>query len=794
MSGSRTLLDSIAGVDMRLNLLAFGLCFSLLLATPALAAWPYLPDVNLPVCTATGSQAHSVSTTDGAGGILVAWQDARSGNDDIYVQHVLASGTVDPAWPANGRAVCTAVNSQAGPVIVPDGEGGAIVAWPDFRSGGWDVYAQHIRSTGTVDPGWPVDGRALCTAVGSQRGLLIAGDGSGGALVAWGDDRNGSGEIYMQHVLSIGLLDPSWPVDGRDLCTAPGDQTQPAIVSDGAGGALVAWADHRSGAWDVYAQHVRPWGELDPSWPIGGLAVCTAASTQSGIEIASDGAGGAIVAWHDWRSGTYTDVYAQHVLATGTVDGVWPVDGRALCTAPGSQNDPVIVGDGAGGAIVGWSDNRTGSLDAYAQRVLASGVVSGDWPLDGLALTTVYQYQGVMAGLEDGANGAYFAWSDLRDSTLRVYVGHVLAEGVMEAGWPVDGRTACTGDSAQSGSSIVADGAGGVIVTWCDSRNGIGDVFSQRIGRFGYLGTPEAEISSVLDVPADQGGVVDLAWNGSWLDATSDPDLVAYDVLRAGSASPAADAWEYLGTVDAQHDVPTYHFLASTGQDSTSAGTSTYAFQVVARNADGSLTWPSTTVSGYSVDNLAPATPTPFTGQYAAGETRMHWDPNAEADLTGYRLYRGTNPGFAPDEGSLVAALADTGYVDTPGRAYVYKLVAEDVHGNLSPVAMLVPHEVLGVDGTPAPRAFLALGGPNPSQGGTVLRFGLATAGRANLAVYDAAGRRVRTLVAGAVAAGEHVASWDGRDEAGRAVAAGLYFARLEAPGDTRTVRLVRAK
>jgi hypothetical protein len=119
------------------------ICFSgpvflllLALAAPALAAWPNAPTTNLPVSTAAGGQYLPAAVSDGAGGAIVAWYDDRSGSSfDIYAQHVLATGVVDPAWPANGRAVCTAVGDQVGPVIASDGSGGAIIAWGDYRSG-----------------------------------------------------------------------------------------------------------------------------------------------------------------------------------------------------------------------------------------------------------------------------------------------------------------------------------------------------------------------------------------------------------------------------------------------------------------------------------------------------------------------------------------------------------------------------------------------------------------------------------------------------------------------------------
>ncbi len=69
------------------------------------------------------------------------------------------------------------------------------------------------------------------------------------------------------------------------------------------------------------------------------------------------------------------------------------------------------------------------------------------------------------------------------------------------------------------------------------------------------------------------------------------------------------------------------------------------------------------------------------------------------------------------------------------------------------------------------------------SGGGGRLTFALATAGRARLAIYDVTGARRRTLADGAFDAGERTLDWDGRDDGGRPLAAGVYFARLEADG-----------
>jgi len=69
---------------------------------------------------------------------------------------------------------------------------------------------------------------------------------------------------------------------------------------------------------------------------------------------------------------------------------------------------------------------------------------------------------------------------------------------------------------------------------------------------------------------------------------------------------------------------------------------------------------------------------------------------------------------------------------------------------------------------------------PNPFNPRVTLRWSQPIAGRIDLAVYDARGRLVRTLVAEDRPAGPETVAWDGRDDAGAGVAAGVYVARLQ--------------
>jgi hypothetical protein len=99
------------------------------------------------------------------------------------------------------------------------------------------------------------------------------------------------------------------------------------------------------------------------------------------------------------------------------------------------------------------------------------------------------------------------------------------------------------------------------------------------------------------------------------------------------------------------------------------------------------------------------------------------------------------------------------------------------------------------LDDASTPRFALEQNVPNPASPATSVRFRLPQQEIVRLAVYDAAGRLVATLVDGtALGPGEHEARWDGQSDGGRAAAPGVYAYRLVAGrfSETRKLLLVR--
>lgn len=107
--------------------------------------------------------------------------------------------------------------------------------------------------------------------------------------------------------------------------------------------------------------------------------------------------------------------------------------------------------------------------------------------------------------------------------------------------------------------------------------------------------------------------------------------------------------------------------------------------------------------------------------------------------------------------------------------------------------ALYTPVAAVGPD-LPYRQLRLAPNQPNPFNPATTITYELARDGRARLEVFDLAGKRVRTLVDGPVAAGAHTVVWDGRDDAGDAVASGTYLCRLGADGQATTGKMTLLK
>jgi 1,4-alpha-glucan branching enzyme len=157
-------------------------------------------------------------------------------------------------------------------------------------------------------------------------------------------------------------------------------------------------------------------------------------------------------------------------------------------------------------------------------------------------------------------------------------------------------------------------------------------------------------------------------------------------------------------------------------------------------------------------------------GSYRIGvPTGGGWTETVNSQDSKYMGGGMTNPGVTmPD------AIARDGY-------------SQSIEIALAGMALIIltPAEGAGIDDTGMPPAGLRLHppSPNPSAGGMSITFDLAKSGRAKISIHDIAGRHVRTVCEDTYPAGRSVVSWDGANQRGDRVAAGVYIIRIDAAG-----------
>jgi hypothetical protein len=133
------------------------------------------------------------------------------------------------------------------------------------------------------------------------------------------------------------------------------------------------------------------------------------------------------------------------------------------------------------------------------------------------------------------------------------------------------------------------------------------------------------------------------------------------------------------------------------------------------------------------------------------------------------------------------------------GNGRVYEIVygATDGAGNAvyDTVEVRVPHD-MSEDMTENTGSSTALTSvhPNPFNPQTTLEYTLASSGRVRIAIYDARGSLVRSLVNQHMAAGGHRMTWNGTDQGGRSVGSGIYFVKMNAGSHVEARKIVLLK
>ena len=185
--------------------------------------------------------------------------------------------------------------------------------------------------------------------------------------------------------------------------------------------------------------------------------------------------------------------------------------------------------------------------------------------------------------------------------------------------------------------------------------------------------------------------------------------------------------------------------------------------------------------------------------ELGGGSWRLDWDASPAPDISHYVVFRDTTASFIPSPSKALATVNHpvTTFQDSPSHPCYYLVVAVDSEGHSGGYSakLLTNDDISAAPEDDLPRS-LAFRGvvPNPFNPLTTISFDVPRTGNVQLAVFDIRGRLVQELVSGQIEAGRHSVQWDGKDQRGHGVAAGVYFARVDDGRTAQTTKMVLAK
>jgi hypothetical protein len=414
------------------------------------------------------------------------------------------------------------------PRITGDGAGGAIAVYEDIEGGKRrDFYAQKIDPNGNRL--WGEKGTLIGSSTSEFNNYFfmdIISDGAGGAITVWPELASGQ-RFSTTHVVRLDSRGNTvWRKDFDSVYR---------MVSDGAGGVIVADVPDHGNTIVLHridSSGNLPWGEKGIALPQQG----------NSCQIADDGAAGVVVVRQErehlpgsepGNARTQHHIYAYKIDSRG--DLPWGEDGILMATTEENvyYEEPHIIGDGSGGAIVTWHRWPAGKIeegmpeaflnDFLVQKIDTNGNIlwrPGGLPLEIIKATGEFFIVSNHSVISDNAGGAIIIWEDGRKGLANTYAQRIGSDGVIM--WQPEGVEVSYIKSNTSFifRQMVDDGQGGALVScrFKNADNGKQGIMVQRLDSSGRKVWPgngvvavEGGTSAHSTAHDGRGGVI-IAW------------------------------------------------------------------------------------------------------------------------------------------------------------------------------------------------------------------------------------------------------------------------------------------
>jgi hypothetical protein len=243
----------------------------------------------------------------------------------------------------------------------------------------WNDYDNHSFVVQKVDSNgqllWPEEGVVVeYLEEAFQLEPQLVSDGMGGAIVAWVESTSHqmASDLWLERIFSDGQDSFRSAIEGPRAAMHPNFQ----VVGDGLMGIIAVWEGSGDGI-ELCLMRNNPISSY--FWPREGVSICSGLNQSPRFNVISDGKGGVVVVWID----SDRELYAQRLDSVG--EKLWGDEG-ALITHGACELSVWVVGDGYRGFVLGWTSGFTTYHpdDSYLQKIDAEGNIL--WKEGGIKL------------------------------------------------------------------------------------------------------------------------------------------------------------------------------------------------------------------------------------------------------------------------------------------------------------------------------------------------------------------------------------------------------------------------
>ncbi len=400
------------------------------------------------------------------GNMIFVWSDTRYGSRNIFAQKVDSTGSL--LWGTGGAAVTNLPGRQEDPVAITDGDGGAFIAWVDYRfDEEGDIFIQHINNQGNIM--MDNNGEALARIDGKHLTINMCTDSLGGVFVTWQDKRNFlDDDIYGTHVSSsYEIIAPS---SGVSIIQMNGNQGAKSLEYAGNNEATIIWSDTRSGSGnDIYCQKINM--NMEKIFAEEGLEVSATSdleTTPRTTYMKND------TSFIIWQAGTEnTEIYFNLL----TSDGLVYTEPAQLCNYNSSKASPRVKRNQLGQVFVQWTDYRNNPTEGnhFYQRISTGGNIS--WDENGIQLD--FEGDERHARFSAGENGELFIyWERGTFPNVDIMYQAIQSDGTLLLD---SAQFVSNASGYQSMPNTITDNSNGSFVIFADESNGSIDLKVQRM-------------------------------------------------------------------------------------------------------------------------------------------------------------------------------------------------------------------------------------------------------------------------------------------------------------------------